>query len=404
MLLPFSQQKPIPNPSSPTFGIQEAVDALPPEGGEVVLAPGRYLLKCSVRVRSKVTLRGAGAATLLVKCDGVATPLTQPCKPGDTTLHVADSAGFEVGMQIALARLNEGYAPEDMDAWGFDWVHPRIKAIKGKVLHLDKAMDDTFAAAKTTVVNFFPAFEIDRAEDVTLESVHIDGAIRRQPEPYSEFQAAAIAVLLSKNVRIRNCVVREWPSDGISIQGGRDVVVSGCAVERVRGHGFHPGSGVLNAHFLDNRGIGNRWDGLCFCQAVKHSVVQGNIFESNGRHGIGGLGGGKDPTKRDELNVVSKNQCLSNAMAGIEVAASQGHVISENICRNNSKAKAGQWPGVAIRDASRLVVSGNICVDDQESKTQSHGIQETGDCSDNVFQGNQSYGNLKRDVRVKAGP
>src|SRR5262245_14740847 len=108
-----------------TAGLQEAIDALGGKGGVVAIPPGRHVIKASIRVPNGVTLRGAGAASVLVKCDGVATPLARDAKAGDTTLTVKDVAGFEAGMEIALARMNEGYEPTDMDAWGFDWQHPR---------------------------------------------------------------------------------------------------------------------------------------------------------------------------------------------------------------------------------------------------------------------------------------
>jgi hypothetical protein len=369
-------------------GLQEAVDALGGKGGVVVVPPGRHVLKRSLRVPSGVTLRGAGAGSLLVKCDGAATPLTKAAKAGDASLEVKDVAGFEPGMEIALARLNEGYAPTDMDAWGFDWQHPTIKAIRGTTLELDQPLDDPFPAESTTVLNFFPAIRVERAKDVLLDSLHIDGNLAKQPGPYSEFQAAAVAILLSTNVRVRDCVVREWPCDGISAQGGSDVVVSGCTVERARGHGFHPGSGITQARFLNNRASGNLWDGLYFCQAVTRSVVDGNLLVGNGRHGIGGLGGGKEPKTRDADNVVSRNVCDANGQAGIEIQVSRGHRVVDNICRGNSTSRAGGWPGISIRQASELRVAGNVC----SGETQSHGILEDGGES-NVFSDNQVEGN-----------
>ena len=55
------------NPASPTGGIQEAIDALPPNGGVVVLPPGTYLLRQAVVLHNHVTLRGAGGRTILTR-------------------------------------------------------------------------------------------------------------------------------------------------------------------------------------------------------------------------------------------------------------------------------------------------------------------------------------------------
>lgn len=325
---------------------------------------------------SGTTLIGAGA--VLVKCDGAASPLVRAAKAGDVRLVIRDAAGFEAGMEVALARLNEGYAPTDMDAWAFDWVHPVVRAVRGNTLEIEPALDVDYPAEGTTVLNFFPAIRVERAKDVVLDSLHIEGNLARQPAPYSEFQAAAIALLLCENVRIRDCVVREWPCDDVSVQGGRDVAVSGCRVERSRGHGFHPGSGVARATFTHNRGVGNLFDGLYFCQAVTGSIVDANLFVGNGRHGIGGLGGGKDEKIRDAFNIVSRNICEENAKAGIEVGVSRGHRISENICRANAV-------GILIRGASNLHVSGNLC---EIGPKQTKGVVVEGG-SGNVLSGNQ---------------
>src|SRR4029079_12882501 len=56
-----------PNADSPTAGIQEAIESLGPQGGLVKLGPGEYLLRQSIRVRSNLTMEGAGEATVLRK-------------------------------------------------------------------------------------------------------------------------------------------------------------------------------------------------------------------------------------------------------------------------------------------------------------------------------------------------
>lgn len=50
--------------------IQQAIDALPKEGGVVQLKEGVYLVKRSIQLRSGVTLRGAGSQTVLRKALG----------------------------------------------------------------------------------------------------------------------------------------------------------------------------------------------------------------------------------------------------------------------------------------------------------------------------------------------
>ena len=72
------------SPLSPTSGIQEAIDALPPSGGLVVIPPGTYLLKRSIILPDNTALHGSGPATILKKCYGVETKMVE-----NVSLYVA---------------------------------------------------------------------------------------------------------------------------------------------------------------------------------------------------------------------------------------------------------------------------------------------------------------------------
>src|SRR3990170_3811166 len=48
------------DPSSPTAGIQEAVDQLKPDGGTIILSPGTYKIRKSIVLFSGVYIMGSG--------------------------------------------------------------------------------------------------------------------------------------------------------------------------------------------------------------------------------------------------------------------------------------------------------------------------------------------------------
>ncbi len=65
------------DPSSPTLGFQQAIDALPNEGGVVVLPAGVFELRQGLVLRSNVTLRGSDTGTTLKRA-----PLVNVVKRG----------------------------------------------------------------------------------------------------------------------------------------------------------------------------------------------------------------------------------------------------------------------------------------------------------------------------------
>jgi len=205
-------------------------------------------------------------------------------------------------------------------------------------------------------------------------------------------------------VRIRNFVVRDWPSDGIGVQGGGNVFVTGCEVSGCRGHGFHPGTSLHHGTFSDLIAHHNTADGLYFCMNVRYINVTNSVFYENGRHGIGGIGGGK-MTGRDQYNVVAGNTCESNGLCGIQVIQGNHNIVSSNVCRNNSQSKPGAYPGIVVRESEDIIVSGNLCTDEGEgdAKTQAYGIAEEKGSDHNIITSNNCRGNRKGGVQTIGG-
>ena len=65
-----------------TSGLQEAVDALPKSGGIVWVPPGVYTLHRHVRLRSNVTIRGAGQSSRIVRAPEVSYPTYERSRSG----------------------------------------------------------------------------------------------------------------------------------------------------------------------------------------------------------------------------------------------------------------------------------------------------------------------------------
>lgn len=368
-----------------TSGIQEAIDHLPRRGGVVVLPPGTYPLRRSVVLRSNIVLRGSGPATVLARPAQARSLLTRIARIGDTSLAVENAAGFEVGAEVAVFDSKQG---------GWYVAHRRVAKVEGKAVHLDQPLErDYDPARQAAVINYFPGIVVDGCEGVTIEDLRMDGRLADNPGAWSDFTLSAIHLVTARDCIVRGCRVESWPGDGISVQGGSSNRVIDCTVERCRGNGLHPGTGLRGGVFSRNIARQNAWDGLYFCMEVRHLVVSDSVFEGNGRNGIGGLGNGGD-----RFNIVQGNACTGNAECGILANDGANNSITGNICVGNSTSKPGAYPGIRLHNVTEMTVTSNRCGDD-EKKTQSSGIEETGVSDRNLMVGNNCCGNAGAGVK-----
>lgn len=140
---------------STTCGIQEAVNALPPEGGMVTIAPGRYVLRQSVVLRTHVTVRGSGSATVLTRPREAYSKLARPARKGDTAVGVQSSEGFRAGDQVAIF-------DDRMHGWYMG--HAILAKVEPGRLTLTAAIEnghpegDYALERNAGVVNYFPFF------------------------------------------------------------------------------------------------------------------------------------------------------------------------------------------------------------------------------------------------------
>lgn len=365
-------------PGSPTAGIQEALDSLPAHGGAVVIPPGRHTLRRSIVVPANVTLRGAGSATVLQRPAPAWFELsgTAPAQPVEVPLQSVD--GLQPGDALYLTDAAQG---------GWNARHLAItrfegNRVKGELVAGDP--DRSYSpASRAWAANFFPMVLIHRCENVTVADLTIDGgphddADSRKPG----FTCSAVHGVHAENFRVQNVTVRRWPSDGISAQNG-SAVVSHCVVEDCLGHGYHPGSSISCSTWSHNISRRNKGDGFFFCARVRNAVVAGNVFTDNLGHGVGNL------TFPDAFNVVDGNVIQRNGRHGIEGFAALGNVISNNVIRDNSQSAPGKYAGIRLESHSDNSLMGNLCLDTQETPTQTTGIELVDPAGENVVAHNR---------------
>ena len=369
---------------SRTAGIQEAVDALPPEGGVVYLPAGTYEITRAIHLRTGVYVRGDGDHTVIARAEPcLQVPLAAPAKAGDKKVKVKDISGFKAGNEVCV-RSDSSH--------GWWCTHTLITSIEGNTISLaDTLTHNHLPPENAWASNLFPCLYANDARDIRIEDLCIDGRMTDEDREKltNDFTLSAVHFREVSDCLVARVHVKNYPGDGVSIQMGDNATVTQCLSEYNLGHGFHPGTGITSGAWIDNIGRYNGWDGLFFCHRVRHSIMRGNRFHDNGWNGIGGLGIGG--TGGDRYNVVSGNFCYNNAKSGIECKVGGNNIITNNVCENNSQSEPGRWPGILVRDTHSSIISGNRCLDFQQpdsALTQGYGILVTGDSRDNIITGN----------------
>jgi len=388
-------------PDSPTCGIQEAIDALPAEGGVVTIPPGAYRLRRSVALRNHVTLRGAGSTTILTRGKQAAARLTRDARKDEPGIEIDSTEGFQPGDEIGLMS-------DPMHGWYM--AHCVVKEVQPKRLVFTEPIHSGHPVAHFRVeehavaVNYFAFIRGSQMHfgepvvDVAILDLCIDGNVKENPGPWTDFTLAAIHLANVSDALVRGVTIRGSVGDGIGVQGGRDNRVESCLVEHCRVHGLHPGTSLAGAVFTNNVSRHNGGDGLYFCAEVTGIVVTGNLLHDNAANGIGGLG-----EADDRFNAVTNNICRRNGLWGIHAHHGSDNVIAGNVCLDNSQKQPCTCGGIGLADCARTLVSANRCGSEGDKPTQRFGIEETGTSDTNVFIGNLCAGNRDGGLSV-VGP
>ncbi len=375
---------------SPTSGIQEAIDALGDGGGCVRIPAGEWRLRGSVVLPSRVCLFGDGPATELTASRPEVVRLTRDARKGSRSVCVRGRVPFLPGDSVGLV--------DNAHQW-WDGTHACVASVEGGIVRLTEPIRlGLKVALEARICSLFPGVTTEGTgppgdtgtrkgtQDSELRDLTLLGTVD-QKEPAWDFTYSAVHLVACESIRVLNLTVRDWPSDAIGVQGGWDVHVHNCRSRFCRGNGFHPGTHLGRTVWSNNIAIGNGMDGLFICSLVHDSVFTSNVFTGNSQNGIGGVG-----HHDDHHNVISNNVCSENGRSGINAHDGSEHTITGNILRSNSWDSPGTYPAIRLHSATRFLVQGNRCADDQQKPTQKRGIVETGDSDWNLVTGNVCVG------------
>jgi len=286
--------------------IQKAVDRVAAAGGGTALIKsGTYVLNNSVRLASHITLRGEGPdKTILKKAPGVHSKLEVDADYGEFKATVEDAADFRPGMGVTVVdnEQRSGWTPSVRT----------ITRIEGNTLYFDRFLHmDYHVENDGEVFNTFPLIAGFEVQDVKVEDLTADGS-REGSGILDGCQTGAIYFFHSQRMTVHNCVARNYPGDGISLQFVEDPVVDHCESFNNAYLGIHLGTGALRGVVEHNLAHNNGQDGLYLCWRVQHARYADNRSWDNGRDGI-------SAGHKDTDNVFINNTVTGNGRAGIYI-------------------------------------------------------------------------------------
>ena len=336
--------------------IQKAVDRVAAAGGgKVLLKPGTYTLRNSVRLASHVTLEGESkSAVILKKAAGVKSALKLDADYGELVATVEDPRGFAPGMGVTIV---------DKDARS-GWT-PSVRTIvqvAGPTLRFDRFLHIDYSVANSgEVFNTFPLVSGYDVEDVRVANLTVDGN-RASSGTLDGCQTGAIYFFHSRRMRIENVVARNYPGDGISTQFVEDPTIVDSEAYGNAELGIHLGTGALRGVVRNNRSHDNGEDGIYLCWRVQHGRFEENQSWANGRDGI-------SVGHKDTDNVFSRNVVRENARWGVylrdepERNAPHRNTFRANLIENNGAAGNPAYEVRIEGQTTAVVFEGNTIRD-----------------------------------------
>ncbi len=283
--------------------IQAAVELVAGAGGgEVELSEGVFRMADALHLRSRVTVKGQGASTVLEKNAMKTARIISFLGYGHYDLELDQPDLFEVG---------EGILIRDNNAFGFYTTIATLVRREGKVWFTNRPHNHDYLGSNGGLVEtLFPIIEAVDIEDAAVEGLRVEGNSRVNPVMTNGCRGGGFLALRCSRLRVHALTVRDYNGDGIGFQTCDDMALSDCVVEECTGNGYHPGSGSNRFRMQRCTARKNGGCGLFYCLRVRQGLLEDSLFENNGSHGLS-IG------ERDTCNVNRNLILRGNGGAGI---------------------------------------------------------------------------------------
>jgi hypothetical protein len=334
--------------------LQIAVDALPPEGGTVKLAPGVFEMKAPVRLRSNTRFIGSGRETILKRIDGYHSRFIVDADYGELKITVEDPSGFGTGMSFQITDS------ENSGCWNV--TTGIITDIVGNTLYIDTHLVRDYDCENNGMVtNAGSCVSVRDADNIFISNLTIDGN-KSKNDRLDGCNGGGISIMRAKGVTIEDVHIRECNGEGITWQITENVTVRNCEISGCSNMGLHPGTGSPNT-LIEGNDCHDNNVGLFLCWRVHHSIVRNNKFHNN-------LDAGISTGHKDSDVTFVNNHIYENGVYGVylrdEDSKNSPHrnTFVGNIIENNGTVSGGY--GFSINgNATDLVIENNIIRDNK---------------------------------------
>lgn len=357
-----------------TVAIEKAVQAAAAKNGILFFPRGEYLISRGIYLQSNLTITGAQGA-ILKKNPAVTQKFTKPVNAGDTVVYVEDASAF---------RVDQDFYMWDGEKSGFTGTVGKIVAIDTKenkiTFEAYKSEGAARAYAATDKSVFSSTFSMlttnstrTAAENLVIEGMTFD--CQRQPDEPDSYPLAPIHIdpqrpeNNQRDIIIRNNIVLNSASDGISVQAGEDVTIENNQVYDCAVQGIHVGFTIAKVTIRNNVVERCGGSGVFWCYGVTEMIVTNNFFR-DGNIGCGGIdhpdsnsviafntfngmGTGINVINGGNRSIITGNIFLNGKGTDINVYCSRFCIISDNMFSN------GKQIGISLRGADRISVTNN---------------------------------------------
>ena len=164
----------------------------------------------SLHLRSNVTVRGKGDATVLRKAPSTESPLGTDGDFGEEQITLKKADGFAVGAGVAVW---------DDRAGGFHTTVARITGRSGNTFSISLPLNaDCLVAQKARAATVFPVISGYHVEDARVESLSVSGE-KSANGHLNGCRGAGIFLYRSPGTVIRKCTARDSTAMGSASSG-----------------------------------------------------------------------------------------------------------------------------------------------------------------------------------------
>jgi hypothetical protein len=316
--------------------IQAAVDYVARKGGGTVrILPGKYRMRDSVFLQSKVRILGSGTDSVLFKEPSATSKLIADGDHWHQEVTLADPSGFRVGDGVRLVA-------KDPYGKGTNIIQRTLIAAVGNRFKLDRRLEERFhLAGDPQIATNFSLLQCTNVTDVTIENITIDGnKAHNQMIDKGAFDDGCIRLDESNRITVRGVTVRNFYCDGIVWGISHDVMVDQCHLHDGVRLAIHSGSGSQRSIVRGNR-VQRSAEGIYFCWGAQHGLYEKNVIED--------CNYGMTLGHRDSDNLIRDNDIRRSGEAGIHFrGGNKAFAPHRNRFERNRIVDSGGEKGVAI--------------------------------------------------------